>query len=97
MGDGAPNTAGPSLAAVEADLVPYLVDAARTRGVEIDHIARDEDLIERGVFDSLSLLDFVMHVERVVGQRIPSEDVVPENFGTLADISAYLGRTFGLS
>jgi acyl carrier protein len=80
---------------IEADVVPLLGEAARARGIELEDLDRDDDLIERGVFDSLSLLDFVMRLERLVGHRIPSEDVVPENFGTLAAISAYLAGSHG--
>ena len=86
-----------TLAGIEADLARYLVEAARARGVTLEGLERDDDLLARGVFDSLSLLDFVMHVERTIDRRIPSEDVVPENFGSLGAITAYLSRTFELS
>jgi acyl carrier protein len=88
--------ASPPLATIEEELKVYVLQSARERGVDVGDLARDDDFVERQVFDSLSLLDFVQHVEQVTSCKIPGEDVVPENFGSLAAITDYLGRRFGL-
>lgn len=85
------------LAAIEGELKEYILGVARDHGHPLDDLDREDDFIEAQVFDSLSLLDFIMHVEQVVGVKIPPEDVVPENFGSLAATSAYLRDTFGLT
>jgi acyl carrier protein len=76
-------------AAIESALQRHLVTLATSRGKASD-ISRTDALIERGVFDSLSLLDFVVFTEKLCGVRIPGEDVHPENFGSLDAIRRYL-------
>jgi acyl carrier protein len=77
-------------AAIEGALQRHLVTLAAARGKGTGEIARTDALIERGVFDSLSLLDFVVFTEKLCGIRIPGEDVHPENFGSLDAIMRYL-------
>jgi acyl carrier protein len=40
----------------------------------------DEDLIEKGIIDSLGILKVVLFIEKTFGIEIVDEDVVPENF-----------------
>jgi acyl carrier protein len=77
-------------AAIESALHRHLVTLAAARGTGGGEIARTDALIERGIFDSLSLLDFVVFTEKLCGLRIPGEDVHPENFGSLEAIMRYL-------
>ena len=85
-----------TLAAVEERLKEYVLAAARRRGLDLDDLPPEEDFVERQIFDSLSLLDFILEVERVTGRSIPGEDVVPENFGSLGAISRYLRDEHGM-
>ena len=78
------------LGSVEPALRTYLLDLARKRGADLPALDRHDPLIERGVFDSMSLLDFVVFTERLCGIKIPGEDVDPEHFGTLDAILTYL-------
>jgi acyl carrier protein len=86
----------PTLSAVEQTLKDYVLAEARRRGRPLEDLDRDEDFIERQLFDSLSLLDFVLYVEQVAEVKIPGEDVVPENMGSLAAITRYLHESCGL-
>jgi acyl carrier protein len=76
--------------ALETTLHDYLVKLAASRGKGIRDISRTDRLIEHGIFDSLSLLDFVMFTEKASGLKIPGEDVHPENFGSLEAVMLYL-------
>jgi acyl carrier protein len=80
----------PALDAIEEDLKRYLIQTANAHGRAISDLDPDDDFVERQVLDSMALLDFVVHVEAVTGLKIPGEDVVPENFGSLAAIARYL-------
>ena len=77
-------------AAIEDRLTEHLLTLAAARGKPVGQISRTDQLIERGVFDSLSLLDFVVFAEKLCGVKIPGEDVHPENFGSLDAIMRYL-------
>jgi acyl carrier protein len=77
-------------ASLETTLREYLEKLAESRGKPLPNLERTERLIDRGIFDSMSLLDFVVFTEKLFGIKIPGEDVHPENFGSLAAIMRYL-------
>jgi acyl carrier protein len=49
-------------------------------------------LLETGLLDSLGILDVVEFVEQRIGIPMSDDDLVPENFQTVEDISAFLVR-----
>ncbi|MEP7344528.1 MAG: hypothetical protein ABI877_04660 [Gemmatimonadaceae bacterium] len=79
-----------NFAAIEAALHEHLVKLAAARGKGPLNISRTDGLIDHGIFDSLSLLDFVVFTEKLTGVKIPGEDVHPENFGSLEAVMLYL-------
>lgn len=78
------------LASLESTLRQYIETLAASRGKALPALGRSESLIDRGIFNSMSLLDFVMFAEKLCGIKIPGEDVHPENFGSLEAIMLYL-------
>ena len=77
-------------ASLETTLREYLERLADSRGKSLANLGRNEQLVDRGIFDSMSLLDFVVFIEKLFGIKIPGEDVHPENFGSLEAIMRYL-------
>ncbi len=71
-----------------------LVDFIRTNLVNEPGLAIDEDarLIDAGLIDSMGLYQLIEFVEGRAGVRISDDDVVPENFQTVADIEQLVGR-----
>ncbi len=71
-----------------------LVDFIRTNLVNEPGLAVDEDarLIDAGLIDSMGLYQLIEFVEGRAGVRISDDDVVPENFQTVADIEQLVGR-----
>ena len=53
-------------------------------------IEPDEDLLDGGALDSLKLLALVARVEELMSGKVPLEDILPENFGTISAIETYL-------
>ena len=47
----------------------------------------ETDLLATGVLDSLLLIDLVLHVERVFGVRLGSDDVTPTNFRSVESLA----------
>ena len=78
------------LAGIEQSLRQYVLKLADSRGKAAPDLGRSERLIDRGIFDSMSLLDFVVFAEKLCGIKIPGEDIHPENFGSLEAIMGYL-------
>jgi len=50
------------------------------------------DLIEQGVIDSLTLLRLVTFIEQNCQIQVPDEEMLPENFRSLAAIESFVER-----
>lgn len=61
------------------------------RGRKAD-LRPEDDLLNSGILDSLSILQLVTYVEKHFGIQVPDEDVVYENFHSIAALSDYLNR-----
>jgi len=49
-----------------------------------------ESLVDSGAIDSLGVLDLVAYIEREFGLCLSDEDISPENFRSLASVTAFL-------
>ncbi len=77
----------------EALLIEYITkELAIGRAKEI---RPEDDLLATGVLDSLGLMQLVLFLEEKLGVRVPDEDVVIENFKSVAALTAYLARRNG--
>jgi acyl carrier protein len=56
-----------------------------------DELADDYPLIENNVIDSLGIFEMVQFLEREFGVAVEDEDLLLENFGTIADIARLVG------
>ena len=57
-----------------------------------ESIKPDDDLLGAGVIDSLGVLRLVVFAEEKLGVAIPDEDVVIENFKSVAVLADYLDK-----
>ena len=55
-------------------------------------IVLEGNLIEEGVVDSLGIMTLISYVEKQFGARIKPEDVVVENFKSVAAIARLVGQ-----
>lgn len=53
-------------------------------------LSDDEDLLSSGILDSLGILQLVAFIEKTFGIHVPDEDVVFDNFQSLASMASYL-------
>ncbi len=51
-----------------------------------------QNLMGDGVLDSLAMMDLIVWLEQTFKISIDSDDLVPENFGTLDAMAGYIGR-----
>jgi len=54
------------------------------------HLADDDCLLEKGVIDSMSILEMISFVEREFGVHAMEADVSDANFGSLAGIARFV-------
>lgn len=60
-------------------------------------IADDDSLLDSGIVDSMGILTLVEFVEEAFGIQVDDDDLVPENFASVAAITAYVSRRSGAS
>ena len=69
----------------------------KARLVRSDHsLDENESLIEGGIIDSLGLIDLVGYIENTYGIIVGEDDLVPENFDSLAAIQTYISNRISL-
>jgi acyl carrier protein len=79
----------PTIARI-TDFIVQRFPAAKGR-----RIGPGDHLLENGLLDSLGVLDLVAHLEQEFGIAVADEDLVPENFGTLERIAAFVAGKRG--
>jgi acyl carrier protein len=58
----------------------------------VEPITPDDDLIKRGIVDSLGVAQLVEFCESSYGIRVADADLVPGNFRTLRELADYVDR-----
>lgn len=53
-------------------------------------VAHEDDLLEMGLIDSISIVALVSFVEERFGIEVRDEDLVPEHFQSIVAIAAYV-------
>lgn len=72
--------------------------AARIRTFLTQHfpmtrsVSDEEPLLGNGFIDSLGILEVVTFLEREFGMSIADEELLPENFGSIASLSTFVER-----
>jgi acyl carrier protein len=59
---------------------------------EFDALEDDDSLLERGIIDSVRMLDLMGFLEENYRVKVNDEDLYPENFDSLNAIAAYIQR-----
>ena len=79
--------------AAEAKIRRFLTD--NFPYVDGETVDRDQSLVEAGVIDSTGVLQLVSYVEEEFSLQIPLEDLVPENFDSIANVTRYVTAKSG--
>ncbi len=53
-------------------------------------VSDDDSLLDLGVIDSTGVLEIVDFVERDLGVTVSDGDIVPQNFGSIASVAAFV-------
>ena len=71
----------------------FLTEQEYIKSAEV--IDESESLLERGIIDSVGVLNLVSFLEETYGINIDEDDLMPENFDSLSAISSYVNRKNG--
>ena len=52
----------------------------------------DASLLEQGILDSTGVLELVMFVEKQFGISVKDDEIVRDNFDSVASLAAYINR-----
>ena len=74
---------------IEATLTAYIREECLSRNGQTER-PDETDLFEAGIVDSAGLLSFIGFIETEYGITVPDEDLLPENFVTIARIAEYI-------
>lgn len=71
-------------------IVTYLREKAfLEENIELNE---NESLTDAGIIDSINLLQMIDFIEREFSITIPIEEIIPENFDSLARIEMYISK-----
>jgi acyl carrier protein len=73
------------------DVITRTVLASSDRKV----VADDEPLLDASLIDSVGILEVVEELEQACGVRIEDEELIPENFRSIDDITAFVRTKIG--
>ena len=74
---------------VEAVVREFLKDEL---GKDVPHVGAEESLLESGTLDSVGVMRLVSFLETKYGITVADDDLMPENFDTLAAIASFIER-----
>jgi acyl carrier protein len=58
----------------------------------VDDFADDQSFMATGIIDSLGIAQLVEFVESTYAFRVPDTDLLPDNFDSVAKLTAYVER-----
>jgi acyl carrier protein len=79
---------------IEQDLQRFIQDELAAGNHE-GTIEPDEDLFERGILDSAGIAQLISFIEERYSIAISDEELVPENFQSIAAIGGFVGAKLG--
>ena len=61
-------------------------------GKDVPHVGPNDSLLESGTLDSVGVMQLVAFLETTYRIKVEDDDLMPENFDTLAAVSAFVQR-----
>lgn len=76
---------------IASEIERFILDEI-VQGTGVDAIDAGEDLLASGIIDSHGLMEVVGFIESRYGIIVADEDLLPENFESLASIEGFVTR-----
>lgn len=81
---------------IESTIRNFLVTSFGYRGATAD-LGAEVPLLDQGILDSTAVLEIVSFFEQEMGLEVADEEMIPENFGSIARLVAYVEQKKGSS
>lgn len=78
----------------ESTIRKFLVTSFGYRGATAD-LGAEVPLLDQGILDSTAVLEIVSFFESELGIQVADEEMVPDNFGSIASLVRYVERKKG--
>lgn len=80
-----------STSSIESTIRNFLVTSFGYRGATAD-LGAEVPLLDQGILDSTAVLEIVQFFEQDLGIQVADEEMVPENFGSIARLVTYVEK-----
>ena len=74
------------------DTIRRFIATELLRGQQNEPLGDDDPLIESGIIDSMGVMSLLAFLEKEFSIQVPGDDLIPENFGSIASIAALVER-----
>jgi len=75
----------------ESEIRKFIFDTFMT-GADDKDLDNDDPLIDKGIIDSMGMLELIAFAEGEYNIEVEDEEVIPDNFGTVNKLSAYVNK-----
>lgn len=58
-------------------------------------VAFGDSLLDKGIVDSTGMLEVILFLEERFGMKVQDEDMIPENFGSIDRLVAFIQNSHG--
>jgi len=75
---------------IQEDLTHFIVENflfGRQDGLEVD-----DSFLEKGILDSTSILELILHLEKTYGFAVEDSDLIPDNLDSINRLTAFVER-----
>ena len=76
------------------DLEKFLINEIAVN-LDKKSLTPDEDLLEKGIIDSLGIMKLILFMEETFGIAVVDDEIVPENFQTLNNMVKFVEQKKG--
>jgi len=76
------------------DLERFLINEIAVN-LDKKSLTPDEDLLEKGIIDSLGIMKLILFMEETFGIAVADDEIVPENFQTLNNMVKFVEQKKG--
>ena len=57
-----------------------------------DGLSADDSFLEKGILDSTSILELILHLEKTYGFAVEDSDLIPDNLDSINRLTAFVER-----